>query len=74
MFCFSNVEILAVPTTSLIYNFGHLGTVDHIFVGEKRHNAMSALEIYPKINAAKKFINAGFKPIGNNFTLYPLIR
>ena len=34
-FRFSNVEILAVPTTSFIHNFRHLGTVDHIFVGEK---------------------------------------
>ena len=25
MVCFSNVETLADPTTSLIHNFGHLG-------------------------------------------------
>ena len=34
-FRFSNVEILAVPTTSLIYNFWQLRTVDHILVGKK---------------------------------------
>ena len=35
-FCFPNVEILAVPTTSSIRNFRYLGTVDFIFVGKKR--------------------------------------
>ena len=34
-FRFSNVEILAVPTASLIYNFWQLRTVDHILVGKK---------------------------------------
>ena len=70
-FRFSNVEILAVPTTSLIYNFRHLGTVDRIFVGKKVLNATSALENHPQINAALEFINASLKLLGNNFTLYP---
>ena len=70
-FRFSNVEILAAPTTSLIYNFGHLGTVDHIFVGKKGLDATSALENHPQINAAIEFIDAGLKLLGNNFTLYP---
>ena len=35
-FRFSNVEILAVKTTSLIYNFWHLRTADHILVGKKK--------------------------------------
>ena len=46
-FRFSNIEILAVPTTSLIYNFWNLGTVDQIFVGKNwRLDAPSALENY----------------------------
>ena len=40
-FCFSNVEILAVPRTSFIYSFRHLGRVDHIFVGI---NGLDAIE------------------------------
>ena len=36
-----------------------------------RLDAMSALENHPKINAAIKFINAGFKLFSNNFTLSP---
>ena len=46
-FCFSNVEILAVPTTSFIHNIRHLGTVDFIFVAKKGFDAMSALENHP---------------------------
>ena len=53
-FCFSNGETLAVPTTSLLHNFWHLGTVDPIFVGNKRLDAMSALENNPKVNAVTK--------------------
>ena len=33
-FGFANVEILTVPTTSFIYNFGHLRTIEPVFVGE----------------------------------------
>ena len=58
-FFFSNVKILAVPTTSLIHNFRHLRTVDPILIGEKRLDAMSALENNPKINATMKSNNAG---------------
>ena len=46
-FRFSNVEILAVSTTGLIYNFCHLGTVDQIFVRKKILDATSALENHP---------------------------
>ena len=47
-FRLSNVEILAVPTTSLIYNFCHLGTSDRILVGKKGLDATSALENHPE--------------------------
>ena len=40
---FANVEIQTVPTTSFIYNFGHLRTVEPVFVGEKRLDAMCVL-------------------------------
>ena len=35
-FCYSNVEVLAVPTTTFINNSRHLGTVNPIFVGKER--------------------------------------
>ena len=60
-FRFSNVEILAVPTTSLIYNVWHLGTVDNIFVKKGGLDATSALENHPYIDAAIEFIDAGLK-------------
>ena len=40
---FANVEIQTVPTTSFIYNIGHLRTVEPVFVGEKRLDAMCVL-------------------------------
>ena len=55
-FGFTNVEILTVPTTSFIYNFGHLRTVEPVFVGEQRLDAMCVLENSPKVNAPIKFI------------------
>ena len=57
-FCFVDVKILAVPTTSLINNFRNLRTVNLIFVGKKGLDAMGALENHLKINAAIKSINA----------------
>jgi len=62
---FSNIEILAVPTTSL------LGTVYSIFEGKWRLYAISVLKNHPEVNTAIKFINAGFQLFGNNFALYP---
>ena len=55
-FSFANVEILTVPTTSFKSNFGHLRTVEPVFVGEKRLDAMCVLENNPKVNAPIKFI------------------
>ena len=55
-FGFANVEILAVPATSFKSNFEHLRTVEPVFVGEKRLDAMCVLENNPKVNAPIKFI------------------
>ena len=55
-FGFANLEILTVPTTSFKSNFGHLRTVEPVFVGEKRLDAMCVLENNPKVNAPIKFI------------------
>ena len=55
-FGFANVEILTVPTISFKSNFGHLRTVEPVFVGEKRLDAMCVLENNPKVNAPIKFI------------------
>jgi len=46
-----------------------LRTVDHILIGEKRLDAMSALENNPKINATIKSINAGRQLFSKNFAL-----
>ena len=54
---------LAVPTTSLIYSFWHLRTVDSIFVGKKGLDAMSAFENHPSINAAIEFFDAGLRQL-----------
>ena len=70
-FSFANVEILAVPTTSFIYNFGHLRTVEPVFVGEKRHDAMCVLENNPTVIAPIKYIYTSLELFGNNFTLQP---
>ena len=55
-FGFANIEILTVPTTSFKSNFGHLRTVEPVFVGEKRLDAMCVLENNLKVNAPIKFI------------------
>ena len=70
-FGFTNVEILTVPTASFIYNFGHLRTVEPVFVGEKRLVAMCVLENNPKVNALVKFIYTSQELLGNNFALQP---
>ena len=53
-FGFANVEILTVrtvPTTSFIYNFEHLRTVEPVFVREKRLDAMCVLENNPSLES-----------------------
>ena len=70
-FSFANVEILAVPTNSFIYNFGHLRTVEPVFVGEKNLDAMCVLENNPKVIAPIKYIYASLELFGNNFALQP---
>ena len=70
-FDFANVEILTVPTTSFIYSFGHLRTIEPVFVGEKRLVAMCVLENNPKVNALIKFIYTSQELLGNNFALQP---
>ena len=68
---FGNVEILTVPTTSFIYNFGHLRTVEPVFVGEKRLDAMCVFENNRKVNAPIKYIYTNLELFGNNFALQP---
>ena len=48
-FGFANVEIVTVPTTALYTTLKHLRTVEPIFVGEKRLDAMCVLENNPKV-------------------------
>ena len=43
-FNFTYVELMAVPTASLLNNPGHLRTGESVFVGKKRLNTMCALE------------------------------
>ena len=70
-FGFANVEILTVATTSFIYNFGHLRTVEPVFVGEQRLDAMCVLENNPTVIAPIKYIYTSLELFGNNFTLQP---
>ena len=72
-FSFANVEILTVPTTSFIYNFGHvhLRTVEPVFVGEQRLDAMCVLENNPTVIAPIKYIYTSLELFGNNFALQP---
>ena len=57
-FSFTYVELLAVPTASLINNPGHLRTGESVFVRKKRLNTMYALENNSKVKAAVEFIAA----------------
>ena len=70
-FGFANVEILTVPTNSFIYNFGHLRTVEPVFVGEQRLDAMCVLENNPTVIAPIKYIYTSLELFGNNFALQP---
>ena len=71
-FSFANVEILTVPTISFIYNFEHLRTVEPVFLGEKRHDAMCVLENNPKVIAPiTEYIYTSLELFGNNFALQP---
>ena len=70
-FSFANVEILTVPTNSFIYNFGHLRTVEPVFVGEQRLDAMCVLENNPTVIAPIKYIYTSLELFDNNFALQP---
>ena len=70
-FSFANVEILTVPTTSFIYNFGHLITVEPVFVGEQRLDTMCVVENNPKVKAHIKYIYTSLELFDNNFALQP---
>ena len=70
-FGFADVEILTAPTMSFIYNFGHLRTVEPVFVGEQRHDAMCVLENNPTVIAPIKYIYTSLELFGNNFALQP---
>ena len=54
-----------------LYNYGHFRTVEHVFVGEKRLDAMCVLENNRKVNAPIKCIYTSLELFGNNFALQP---
>ena len=68
-FSFTYVELLAVPTASLINNPGHLSTGESVFVGKKRLNTMCALENNSKVKAAVEFIDASLHLFGEDSAL-----
>ena len=68
-FSLTYVELLAVPTVSLINNPGHLSTVESVFVGKKRLNTMCALENNSKVKAAVEFIDASLHLFGEDSAL-----
>ena len=51
--------------------FGHLRTVEPVFVGEKRLDTMCVLENNPKVNAPIKYIYTSLELFDNNFALQP---
>ena len=69
LFSFTYVELLAVPTASLINNPGHLSTGESVFVGKKRLNTMCALENNSKVKAAVEFIDASLHLFGEDSAL-----
>ena len=68
-FSFTYVELLAVPTASLINNPGHLSTGESVVVGKKRLHTMCALENNSKVKAAVKFIDASLYLFGEDSAL-----
>ena len=63
------VELLAVPTASLISNPGHLSTDKSVFVGKKKLNTMCALENNSKVKAAVEVIDASLHLFGEDSAL-----
>ena len=68
-FSFTYVELLAVPTASLINNPGHLSTGESVFVGKKRLNTICALENNSKVKVAIEFIDASLHLFGEDSAL-----
>ena len=68
-FSFTYVELLAIPTASVINNPGHLSTGESVFVGKKRLNTMCALENNSKVKAAVEFIDASLHLFGEDSAL-----
>ena len=68
-FNFTYVEILAVPTTSLINKPGHLRTGESVFVGKKRLIRCVALEKNSKVKPAVEFIDASLYLFGEDSAL-----
>ena len=68
-FGFSDIKIIAVPTSSAIYNLSHLATAKSIFVRKDRFNAASALKNHSKVNAPVEFINTRHNLFTSDFAL-----
>jgi len=68
-FSFTYVELLSVPTASLINNPGHLSTGESVFVGKKSLNTMCVLENNSKVKAAVEFIDASLYLFGEDSAL-----
>ena len=69
LFSFTYVELLAVPTASLLNNPGHLSRGESVFVGKKRLNMMCALENNSKVKATVEFIDASLHLFGEDSAL-----
>ena len=63
------LEILAVPTTSLINKPGHLRTGESVFVAKKRLIRCVALEKNSKVKPAEEFIDASLYLFGEDSAL-----
>ena len=68
VFTYRYVEILAVPTTSLINN-EHLSTSEPVFLGEKSRNTTRALDKNLKVKPTVKFIDPSAQLFGEDSAL-----
>ena len=68
-FGFSDTKIIAVPTSSSIYNLSVLAAAKSIFVRKDTFNAASALKNHSKVNAPVEFIDTRHNLFTSDFAL-----
>ena len=57
---FTNVNIITIPTTSFVNDFGSLRAIKAVLVWKERFNMAGVLKNYFLINTRVKLVNTGF--------------